>query len=104
MSLSAKKTLKRIVRLTVLAIILSAHLGCGTTSGDGPYKVFKRPTLPRAITEPHKVFLRCDDNPKAVESMYYCIEGGHLEELREWVIRVQSVLNKHERQIEVINE
>ena len=99
----AKKILMQSGKYAVLVIILLAHPGC-VTSNDGPYQVFARPTLPRAITEPHKVFLRCDDNPKAVESMYYCIEGAHLEDLRVWVIRVQSLLNKHEQQIMVINE
>lgn len=99
----AKKILMQSVKSAVLVITLWAHPGC-VTSNDGPYQVFARPTLPRAITEPHEVFLRCDDNPKAVESMYYCIEGAHLEDLRVWVIRVQSLLNKHEQQIMVINE
>jgi len=89
----------------VLAITLLVCLGTGCVSSrSGPYIIFPRPHTPLAITNPAKVFLPCGGNPDAVEALYYCVEQGHLFQLREWVIRTQSLLNKYENATKVLNE
>jgi hypothetical protein len=94
---------KRIVRLIMLGIILSVVLGC-VSSRSGPYIIFPRPYAPLAITSPAKVFLLCGGNPDSVEATYYCLDEIHLFQLREYLIRMHSLLKKYEHQVEVINE
>jgi hypothetical protein len=94
---------KQSVKLIMLGITLSVALGC-VSSGSGPYQLYARPYAPLAITNPAKVFLQCGGNSDAVESLYYCVERFHLSQLREYLIRVHSLLNKYEHQTEAINE
>jgi len=94
---------KQIVKLIMLVIILSVALGC-VSSGSGPYQIYARPYAPLAITSPEKVFLQCGGNPDAVESLYYCVSRVHLGQLKDFILRMDSLVRKYEHQTEAINE
>ena len=97
-----KKPKSKFVLAVITLSMLLGLISCVKSSG-GVYKVYARPYPPKAITEPSEVFLKCDDNPNRIESDYYCIDKDHLSQLREWVIRTNSVLDKWEHQAEVLN-
>jgi hypothetical protein len=85
-------------------IILSVALGYGCVSGSsGPWKIYVRPILPLAITNPEQAFLRCDTNPRTVESDYYCIDKDHLLGLKVFIIETEGLVKKYENQINEIN-
>jgi hypothetical protein len=87
----------------MLVVILSAGHGC-VSSRSGPYEIYARPYAPLAIINPEKVFLRCGGNLDAVESLYYCVSQEHLGELREFILRMDSLVRKYEHQTGAINE
>ena len=87
----------------MLMIILSAGPGC-VSNGSGPYQIYARPYAPPAITSPEKVFLQCGGNPDAVESLYYCVSRVHLGQLKDFVLRMDSLVRKYEHQTGAINE
>ena len=87
----------------MLAITLLVVAGCAGTKGAPVFPVHARPYVPRAILEPHEVFLRCDDNPDSVESLYYCIEAIDLEQLRVYTIKMDSLVRKYENATKELN-
>jgi hypothetical protein len=97
------KRLKNRSGLLVITLLVCLGTGCVSDSG-GKFPIHARPFMPLAITEPSKVFLRCGGNSDAVESLYYCIETQHLEELREFTIRMFSLVEKYEHATRVLNE
>ena len=73
-------------------------LGCVSgISGKELFPIHARPIPPKALVEPEKAFLKCGDD-------FYCIYEQDLENLRIWVISVQSLLNKYEHATEVLND
>lgn len=71
-------------------------LGCVSSSGTALLPIHKRPDLPKAITEPHEVFLKCGE--------YYCVDEVHLEQLRVYTIEMDALVKKYENATEVFNE
>jgi hypothetical protein len=53
--------------------------------------------LPKALVEPEKTFLKCGDD-------FYCITPKDLEELRVYILSMQSLVNKYEHATEVLND
>jgi len=96
--------MKKLTNKFILAMALSLALGCASKGGTSLLPIHKRPHSPRAIVEPQEVFLRCDDNPKAVESLYYCIEAVDLEQLRIYTIEMSQLVTKYENAITIFNE
>ncbi len=93
---------KRRSKYVLLAITLFVLLGCVKNNG-GIYQVYPRPCAHKAITDPSEVFFKCDDNPNRIESDYYCIDKGHLSQLREYTILMDSLVKKYENTVEEIN-
>jgi hypothetical protein len=87
----------------MLVIILLVVAGCVKNKGAPVFPIHARPHIPRAIIEPHEVFLRCDDNPDSVESLYYCIEAIDLEQLRIYTIGMDSLVRKYENATKELN-
>ena len=81
-----------------IILALCVLLGCVSgISGKELFPIHARPIPPKALVSPEATFVRCGDD-------YYCIEEYELENLRVWVISVQSLLNKYEHAIEVLND
>ena len=81
----------------LVVTILLAVLGCVSTSNKGGFPLHARPSTPKAITEPAKVFLKCGDD-------FYCIDPLHLEQLRIYVIEMDGLVLKYENATKVLNE
>jgi len=96
--------MKKLTKKFILVMVLLLALGCVSKGGTTLLPIHKRPHLPRAITEPTEVFLKCDDDPRTVESLYYCIEAGYLEELRVYTIEMSQLVSKYENATVVFNE
>jgi hypothetical protein len=75
-------------------IALSVALGC-VSGSSGPYPTYAHPNLPHAVTG--EAFIKCGDD-------YYCISPEHLDGLREYVIRLDSLVQKYENAINEINK
>ena len=56
-----------------------------------------RPITPKALISPSETFLTCGDD-------YYCITPKDLEELRVYILSMQSLVNKYEHATEVLND
>ena len=80
-----------------IILILSWLPGCVSGNKSGAFPIHARPTLPKALVEPAKVFLECGDD-------YFCIAPEHLEELRVYTIEMDSLVRKYEYATGVINE
>ena len=81
-----------------IILALCVCLGCVSgISGKELFPIHARPVLPKALVEPEKAFVKCGDD-------YYCIDINDLENLRIWVLSMQSLLNKYEHQTEVLND
>ena len=79
-------------------ITLLVCLGTGCVSDSGAkFPIHARPFMPLAITEPSKIFLKCGDD-------FYCVSTENLSDLREWVIRTESLVLKYEHATRVLNE
>ena len=87
---------KQMLKL-ILVMALLVGLGCASSGGKALLPIHKRPTLPKAILEPQKVFLKCGDD-------YFCIAPEHLEQLRVYTIEMDALVKKYENATEVFNE
>ena len=107
MSSMLKRTLKGKRLGIVLVAILLLLLGCGGVgSTGGSFPIHAYPRLPLAMTDPGKVWLRCDDlgaNPKSVEAEMYCVEGTHVSELQRFIRELDSIVRKYENATNAIN-
>ena len=87
--------LKVIITGTLLLL-----LGCGSVSSTGgSFPLHAYPRLPLAMTDPGKVWIRCDDfggHPSAVEARMYCVEHTHLIDLKRFIQELDSVVRKYE--------
>ena len=91
----------------MLAVILLLVLGCGgVSSTGGSFPIHAYPVLPLAMTQPEKVWLRCDGlgaNPKSIEAQMYCVEGTHVVELQKFIQELDSIVRKYEHATNAIN-
>ena len=78
----------------ILLVVLG--IGCAASSGSPKFPVHARPYLPMAVSEPSEVFLKCGDD-------YFCISPEHLGGLREYTIRMDSLVIKYENATEILN-
>ncbi len=75
--------------------VLSAVLGCAQGT-NVYYPLHARPDYPLAVTSPEKVWLTCGDD-------YVCITPKHLDDLREFVVLQNALIEKYEKNIELHN-
>ena len=80
----------------MLAITLLVVAGCAGTKGAPVFPVHARPYVPRAIVEPQEVFLKCGDD-------YFCIDLAHLNDLRVYIIEMDSLVRKYENATKELN-
>lgn len=80
-----------------LAIVLLAALGCASKGGKALLPIHKRPTIPYAVEQPHKAFLKCGDD-------YFCISPEHLQGLRVYTIEMDALVRKYENAVNVFND
>lgn len=78
----------------ILLVVLG--IGCAASSGSPKFPVHARPYLPMAVSEPSEVFLKCGDD-------YFCISPEHLKGLREYTIRMDSLVLKYEEATKILN-
>ena len=87
-------------------ILLFVALGCAIGS-KAHYPLYSYPTIPAALNEPHKVWLKCGaigTYPEAVESDMYCVDPMYVEQLRVYIIELDAMVRKYEHTITTINE
>jgi len=53
--------------------------------------------LPKAMVQPEETFISCGDD-------FYCIASEDLEELRIYILSMQSLVNKYEHATKVLND
>ena len=86
------------LKMLAITLALCVVLGCVSgISGKELFPIHARPELPKALTQPQETFISCGDD-------YFCITPNDLENLRVWVLSVQSLLNKYEHATEVLND
>ena len=78
-----------IIPLVVLGI------GCAASSGSPKFPIHARPYVPMAVSEPENVFFKC--------GVFFCISPEHLGGLREYTIRMDSLVIKYENATEILN-
>ena len=79
-------------------LALCVLLGCVSgISGKELFPIHARPITPKALISPSETFLNCGDD-------YYCITPENLEELRVYILSMQSLVNKYEHATEVLND
>ena len=100
MSLIGGKMKRLIAKYKTQGIILAlcVLLGCVSgISGKELLPIHARPITPKALISPSETFLNCGDD-------YYCITPKDLEELRVYILSMQSLVNKYEHATEVLND
>jgi hypothetical protein len=63
--------------------------------------------MPKAVLEPDKVWLRCGasgGHPDAVEYEMFCVDEIYVKELRQFVVELDSLVQKYENAINEINK
>ena len=93
--------MKRLIaryRTQGIILALCVLLGCVSgISGKELFPIHARPITPKALISPSETFLNCGDN-------YYCITSKDLEELRVYILSMQSLVNKYEHATKVLND
>ena len=100
MSLIGKKMKSLIDKYKTQGIIIALCVLLGCVSGISGKELFPlhaRPVLPKAMVQPEKAFITCDDD-------FYCITPEDFEGLRIYLLSMQSLVNKYEHAIEVLND
>ena len=81
-----------------IIIALCMLLGCVSgINGKELFPIHARPILPNALISPSETFITCGDD-------FYCITPENLEELRIYILSMQSLVNKYEHATEVLND
>ena len=82
--------------MLVIIPLVALGIGCAASSGTPQFPIHARPYVPMAVSAPSEVFLKCGDD-------YFCISPEHLDGLREYTIRMDSLVIKYEKATEILN-
>ena len=91
-----------------MGLIALFLLGCGGVSNTGgSFPVHAYPTIPKALSQPHEVWIPCSSlgSPKnAVISQMICVDEEELLSLQSFIRNLDSVVRKYEYATKRINK
>ena len=92
---------------SIAVLVALLLLGCGSVSSGGSYPILAYPALPKAVSEPGKVWLRCGSyggHPDSIEAPMYCVEEIYGEDLKKYIQKLDSIYWKYTYALEEINK
>ena len=87
----------------VLGLLTGGLVSSCASQYGGFLQTYTLPNVPKAVSNPMKVWQPCGHTQDDWEEKVYCIEEKELSRLRSYVIRMEGVAKKYERQAEIYN-